>query len=205
MSKNPSDWWMETLNNHEVEFPFPRADQLDPEEMAHALGMMPRFNGHIYHHYSVAEHCLWVSRLVEQYAGEEIDRGTESYSSESIRQLALAGLLHDASEAYLADIVAPAKWYWAANSDTGYSRLEAGIMAVVMAKHGLGPEDWLHPLVKRADYTMLHTEKLQLKPMGVRPWVNMPPPLTPAPDLGLEREAAKRAWLRRYAVLTRAA
>lgn len=65
----------------------------DIEDIAHSLGMTCRYNGHVRHFYSVAEHSVIVSLLMEE---EKLGDPME-------------GLLHDAHEAYLGDIVAPWK------------------------------------------------------------------------------------------------
>jgi 5'-deoxynucleotidase YfbR-like HD superfamily hydrolase len=72
-----------------------KAEEIDIIDIAHALSLMCRANGHIKHFYSVAQHCLNCSREAEA-------RGLP----EEIR---LACLLHDASEAYISDITRPVK------------------------------------------------------------------------------------------------
>ena len=66
-------------------------------DIAHALSNSCRFNGHSKKFYSVAEHCVRCSRL-------SVDDATISHI-----------LLHDASEAYMGDVVTPLKrmmpWY----------------------------------------------------------------------------------------------
>ncbi len=65
------------------------------EDIAHALSMMTRANGHFPEFYSVAQHCLDCEKEAE-----------EEKSSSRIR---LACLLHDGSEAYISDITRPVK------------------------------------------------------------------------------------------------
>lgn len=65
------------------------------DDIAHALSLMTRANGHFAEFYSVAQHCIFCCE-------EAIARG---YGN----KVALACLLHDASEAYLADITRPVK------------------------------------------------------------------------------------------------
>lgn len=69
------------------------APEFKPEAIAHALGMLVRYNGHVSKFYSVAEHCLLVCGLMHELKlGDPFE-----------------GLLHDAAEAYLRDISAPWK------------------------------------------------------------------------------------------------
>lgn len=68
----------------------PRPEEIMLEDIAHALSHQCRWSGHTRVFYSVAEHCVRVSRLCD-------------------RADALWGLLHDASEAYLVDVARPVK------------------------------------------------------------------------------------------------
>lgn len=73
----------------------PKEKDISIEDIAHALSLMCRANGHFKEFYSVGQHCIYCCE-------EAIKRG---YSN----TVALACLLHDASEAYLADITRPVK------------------------------------------------------------------------------------------------
>jgi len=73
----------------------PREEDIRIEDIAHALSMMTRANGHFSEFYSVAQHCI--------YCSEEAKARGDS------KRIQLACLLHDASEAYLADITRPVK------------------------------------------------------------------------------------------------
>ena len=73
----------------------PNPDDIDIKDIAHALSLICRANGHFKYFYSVAQHCI-------ACANEAIARG---YSWEVI----LGSLLHDASEAYLCDVTRPVK------------------------------------------------------------------------------------------------
>lgn len=69
-------------------------DDIDIVDIAHALARQCRYNGHTHGHLSVARHSLWV-------AGQLVRSGHP--------ELELWGLLHDATEAYIGDMVKPLK------------------------------------------------------------------------------------------------
>ena len=73
----------------------PKPGQIDSRDIAHALSMLCRANGHFKTFYSVGQHCV---NCMQEAAA----RG---YS----RKVQLACLLHDASEAYLSDVTRPVK------------------------------------------------------------------------------------------------
>lgn len=73
----------------------PDAALIDIHDIAHALSMLCRANGHFRSFYSVGEHCLNCAKEAE----------SRGYS----RRVQLACLLHDASEAYLSDVTRPVK------------------------------------------------------------------------------------------------
>lgn len=73
----------------------PRVEDIDIEDIAHALSLLCRANGHFKHFYSVGLHSI-------NCAKEALARG---YS----KRVILGCLLHDGSEAYLADITRPVK------------------------------------------------------------------------------------------------
>ena len=80
---------METYSGLNVDVLDLQPDQILIEDIAHALSLQCRFNGHVKSFYSVAQHSLFVS----------------VYSNNA----SLFGLLHDAAEAYLGDLITPVK------------------------------------------------------------------------------------------------
>lgn len=106
------------------------------EDIAHALSNLCRFTGHVRHFYSVAQHSYLASHLVPP-------------------EDALVALLHDASEAYIADISRPLKPYL-----TNYAEIETRIMEAVLKAFGLPTA--MPPSVKRADLILLASEKRDL-------------------------------------------
>lgn len=73
----------------------PNMDLIRIEDIAHALAMLCRANGHFKSFYSVGQHCI-------NCAEEAAARG---YSA----RVQLGCLLHDGSEAYLSDVTRPVK------------------------------------------------------------------------------------------------
>ncbi len=85
----------------------PRPEEINIHDIAQALSMTCRFGGHIAHFYSVAQHSVILSHLVDP-------------------EHAKAALLHDASEAYITDVPRPIK-----ADIPHYDVMEGRIMAVV--------------------------------------------------------------------------
>lgn len=79
-----------TRNGRRISLVSPTADDVAPELIAGALSRLCRWTGHVaVDHYSVAQHCVVVSHLASVHA--------------------LAGLLHDAAEAFTGDMNSPMK------------------------------------------------------------------------------------------------
>ena len=95
-----------------------RTEDICIEDIAHALSLMCRGGGPLKYFYSVAQHSLNCS-------AEAKARGWSG-------KLQLACLLHDASEAYISDIIRPVK----ANL-TGYLEIENRIMEKILEKFNL--------------------------------------------------------------------
>lgn len=78
-----------------LSFDDPEHAVIDAEDIAHNLARVCRFGGAVDGYYSVASHCVYVSQFLE-------DQGHSPY-------IQAAGLLHDATEAYLGDVVSGLK------------------------------------------------------------------------------------------------
>ena len=72
-----------------------RIEDIDIEDIAHALSMLSRANGHFPFFHSVAQHSI-------ECCNEAIARGL-------CKKLCLACLLHDGAEAYMSDVTTPVK------------------------------------------------------------------------------------------------
>jgi len=130
-------------------WPFdPRPDNIQKEDIAHSLSNMCRFAGHVRTFYSVAQHCVLVSILLE----------SAGYPTEYVK----AGLLHDASEAYLVDIPTPIKHDLRMQA---YRETEDSVSTVIFEKFGL-----VYPYqneIKMADCYALILEMRDLMPRGL--------------------------------------
>jgi len=140
------------------------------EDIAHALSNLCRFSGHCISYYSVSQHSVLVASILPQ-------------------ELKLAGLLHDASEAYLQDIPSPIK---RSPEFKMYRDLEANVEAVIAQKFGY--KFPLDPRVKEADCILLATEKRDLMPYQTRTECK-PLPETIIP---MAPKEAKAAFLQAY-------
>ena len=119
-------------------------DEINIEDIAHSLAMQCRANGHIEQFYSVAQHCISCCR-------EAKARG---YSD----RVQLCCLLHDASEAYIADIPRPAKKMF-----KHYLTLEKQLSDAIYIKFmGAAPTDSEMALISEIDDAMLYYEFVAL-------------------------------------------
>lgn len=165
--------WIQTFTGKRFYPLDPRVDDIDIRDIAHALSMQCRYAGHCNRFYSVAEHCVLLSRFLESEG----------------RLVARWALLHDASEAYILDVPRPLKPYL-----VNYKGIEASIMEVVAQTFGLYA---LMPAeVKRADDRILADEVSQN--LGPLKW-----DYEPGPKLGVTLHfwtpaEAERAFLARF-------
>jgi len=120
-----------------------KPDDICIQDIAHALACVNRFAGHTAKPLSVAQHSVLVSKLAVS------DTGCPPALASKI---ALQGLLHDASEAYLGDMT---KWLKAAMPV--YCEAEERLQQVIFEKFNL-PQGNLHPAVERADRVMVMFE-----------------------------------------------
>jgi uncharacterized protein len=157
----------------------PIPEEIKIEDIAHALAQQPRFGGHLKQFLSVAQHSF----LVSQYC----DLGD-----------ALWGLLHDASEAYIADICRPVK-----KGLIGYKEAEDKLMAAVCKKFGLPPV--MPASVKKADDLLICLESNQfLAPLRMEIWRTWPvDPAAYSEIVPWSWQEAERHFLDRFHMLSK--
>lgn len=161
----PDTWhrgdWMQTFTGRQFYPLDPQQYDIDIVDIAHALSMLCRYNGHVERFYSVAEHCIHLSYAVAP-------------------EHALWALLHDATEAYVGDMIRPLK-----RSMPDYVAAEDRIMMAISLRFGLtGGQRVVHdqyrlgemvglvmpPEVKAADTAILLDERMALLAEPPRPW-----------------------------------
>jgi hypothetical protein len=113
------------------------------EDVAHSLSLTVRFRGHTVEPYYVAQHCVLVAL--------EMEACREAQSA------VLAGLLHDAHEAYVGDVPSPLKWA-CPEFKTVENRVEIALRAALAPRVYVGA--WGR--VKEYDLRLLHREAVSL-------------------------------------------
>lgn len=139
--------WMQTFTGRAFYPLDPRVDDIVPADISHALSLICRYGGHTLRFYSVAEHCVLMSHAVRP-------------------ENALWALLHDATEAYVGDMIRPLK-----GSMPAYRAAENRLMAVICERFGIA--DDCPAEVKLADTRILHDERDALMAPSHRPWTSL--------------------------------
>jgi hypothetical protein len=166
--------WIKTYSGKYIEPLNPDPANIDIYDIAHSLANQCRFTGHTNLFYSVAQHSVLVSTLVPKE-----DR--------------LWALLHDATEAYLADIARPIKRQ--AGFGEAYKLAEDTLMVAVADAFGLSLP--IPPAVKAADSALLGAEQRDL--------MDMPELVPDAADIKIipwKPLASEQWFLSKYAAFT---
>lgn len=128
--------YIETYSGYRVYFNDIHKDIISIYDIAHSLSQICRFTGHTKEFYSVAQHSVLVA------------------DAQTTLPEKRAGLLHDASEAYVNDLPSPLK----ACVDLGdYKTLENRFHYAINQKYKVN--DGMTPNIKKADLAALFTEK----------------------------------------------
>lgn len=153
----------------------PVKEDIRIEDIAHALSMMTRANGHFPEFFSVGQHCI-------NCCNEALVRG---YTQKT----ALACLLHDGSEAYLSDITRPVK-----QNLIRYKEIEQVLENMIYEKYigSLTKEEYRK--IKEVDDAMLYYEfihYMQEKVFDSRPHISSEPVFVQQPFKEVEAQYLK--------------
>lgn len=185
--------WMELSSGGSYAFGVDRPDvpgtekNFFPVDLAHALSQINRFNGHSAFPYSVAQHSVLVSDMLA-----------------FCPVAALAGLMHDAHEALVGDLVKPFKQTMCSSAQKWFLLQEAS------AKRWLGEKLKVScemsastsSMVGRADLVALATERRDVM-LSTLEW-DLPHPPLPKKIKPLSPKQAARMWFSRFERLTKA-
>lgn len=138
--------YIETANGIKFHFLNPKQDEIDIKDIAFALANQCRFNGHV-PFFSVAEHSVAVAARLRP-------------------DLQLAGLLHDAAEAYLSDIPSPIKQFL-----PDYQELENCVQEAIYKKYGIVLSEEDKAEIKSADKDATQTEAHYLLRSKGKDWL----------------------------------
>ena len=142
---SPSGNWIATHTGKQWYLENPRPEDVCIEDIAHGLSHVCRFGGQCRTFYSVAEHSVRMAEAIT-LSHENVDP-----------KLVMLALLHDATEAYLGDIVRPLKQLLPA-----YKIIEKRTEEAIMI--GLGLAEIIPPTsaIKGWDDVLLMTERRDL-------------------------------------------
>jgi hypothetical protein len=141
-----SGHWITTFSGKRFHYLDPQQAEIDINDISHALSLTCRFGGHCNQFYSVAEHSVRVCNIFPSNP--------------------LAGLLHDAHEAYLHDIPRPIK-----KDMPIYSQIADKIQKVIEMKYAVGSVKLKDLSI--ADDILLATEARDLL-MNTKDWQKLP-------------------------------
>jgi hypothetical protein len=152
MDKTKKGSWLQTITGKRVSVLAPQPEEIFIEDIIPSISKQCRFNGHCNVFYSVAQHCV----LGAQFA-------LHHWKSKDV---AKEFLLHDATEAYMGDLIRPVKVML-----PEFGVVEAGFWKAISSKFGLPFEHT--EKCQLLDNIMVTWEKRDLLPQS-EVWPNLP-------------------------------
>lgn len=149
----PNGDWMQTASGRAIYPLAPDPALICLDDIAHALALQCRFAGHTRSFYSVAQHSVLVSQVAPF-----VD--------------AFAGLMHDATEAYVQDLIRPIK---RGAGMSGYHTAEIRVWGAMCVRYDMSAV--VPAGVKLSDEIVLATEKRDLMRSSPKAWEALPPPM----------------------------
>lgn len=175
--------WIHTNSGKQFSFNYTQLDQICIEDIAAHLSKICRYVGAIDEFYSVADHCC---NLVD-YLIDKDPVGINPY-------FLLGVLLHDAPEAYLSDIAAPAK---SLPEFRGYKKVEKRIYGFIAEKFGAPNDANFHTVLDYYDKNIIRDEAQVL--FEIQPsWALDYELLEAVIEISPDHRAAKQRYLDTY-------
>jgi 5'-deoxynucleotidase YfbR-like HD superfamily hydrolase len=140
---------MRTVSGRYLDVLDPNPELIELGDIAHALARVCRFGGMTKTVYTVGEHSIHVADQLWRTHGD--------------LRLAAAGLMHDAAEAYLGDVIAPLK-----RCLDDYEAIEARWARAIGDRFKLDLDD-LDPRIKEADTGAYTWETVMFRDCTFRP------------------------------------
>lgn len=137
---------MNVFSGHRIDPLHIKEDDIYLEDIAHALSLICRGNGHIKYFYSVAQHSLNCAKEAQR-------RG---YSKHVI----LSCLFHDASEAYMSDLITPIK-----KQMKEYQVIEDKLLETIFQAFHIQLKDEEKIIWKEMDHLLLEAELKEMMPL----------------------------------------
>ncbi|PJE81086.1 phosphohydrolase [Candidatus Pacearchaeota archaeon CG10_big_fil_rev_8_21_14_0_10_32_42] len=163
--------WIQVFSGKKF-WPFdPKNEEIDINDIAHALALQCRFNGHCEEFYSIAQHSVLVSKIVP-------------------KDQALSALLHDAAEAYIGDMVRPLKKFM-----EEFKSVEKKVEKEIFKKFEVAG---LNEEIKKADNIALATEMRDLMKRSPENWDISSFGTLPEKIIPLNPKEAKEEFLKRF-------
>lgn len=165
--------WTHTSRGRALDLIDPHLDDVDLVEVGMALGRQCRYNGCTTRYYSVAEHSVLISRALERDGHPPL--------------VQLAGLLHDAAEAYTGDITWPVQqvlWGASVGARAAYEAMRRRLDELICQHAHAARWDELADLLHRDpvrtyDLRILLDERDHVLTGRPRPWAVEEQGLTP--------------------------
>jgi uncharacterized protein len=137
--RNVYDGIFNTVSGQTINLRNPSTESIDITDIASALSKLCRFGGNTTEFYSVAQHSVLVALIAPE-------------------NCKLEALMHDATEAYLGDVISPLKQLL-----REYKILEASFQKVIDNKFNLVSSSSIKEAIKGCDKQMLELEHLALQ------------------------------------------
>ena len=137
---------MNVFSGHRIDPLHIKEDDIYLEDIAHALSLICRGNGHIKYFYSVAQHSLNCAKEAQR-------RG---YSKDVV----LSCLFHDASETYMSDLITPIK-----KQMKEYQIIEDQLLETIFQAFHIQLKNEEKNIWKEMDHLLLEAELKEMMPL----------------------------------------